>query len=159
MGSQPSRDHLRQRLLSARTVRQFSALSCVVLAMTTTVLAGHTGPSRRQSTPPPTTLGAASQSMIGSGCIPGPDSTTDRFRLGRFTREDDLTPRPGGSGHQVFHGITIGGGLRPSTNIAAQTGALDPTASAVVLSGGIGERETAPVVDVRLQRIRPLTGC
>jgi hypothetical protein len=125
-------------------------LGCIVLASTTTTFAVQQSPTR------PGTHIFAVKPMILNGCVQGPDASADQFRLSESAH--GMTSRPAGARgpSNKARRIKILGGFWPSTNIAAQAGGLDPIQAAMAVSGGIGVRETAPLIEVHVRNVRPL---
>jgi hypothetical protein len=126
---------------------------CIVLAATAVAFARETDPTQA-ATPQ-----SAVKRLILNGCVPGRDRRADWFTPSDFAHERGTTSPFGGADGQPHMGlrIKIVGGFRPSTNIAAQAGALDPTQAAMADAGGIAGPETAPLVEVRVRSARPPT--
>jgi hypothetical protein len=56
--------------------------------------------------------------------------------------------------------VTIAGGLKPSPNVAAQAGAIDPSQAANATAGGLAPTGTVELPEFRVTTIRPLgAGC
>jgi hypothetical protein len=104
-----------------------------------------------------------------SGCVERDPSGLDRFTITdtkdgsryRVTGKDfrEFLDRPVQlEGGVVVKGLKISGGLKPSTNVAAQAGAIDP--SRAVVQAATSESGTGQAVDVqefRVKAIRPAT--
>jgi hypothetical protein len=124
-------------------------LDCIVLAITVTAVAVVTGPMSGA-----THMSAINPTIL-NGCVQGSNSN-DRFMFSEFAHERGTSSRSAGAQPHASRRINILGGFRPSTNIAAQAGALDPTQAAMAESGGIGVREAPPLVEVPARSVRPL---
>jgi hypothetical protein len=121
----------------------------IVIVATASALTGPTQGATRIS---------AFKPLILNGCVQGPEASVDRFRSWDFAHSGDTTSplaRAAGPSHGSRR-IKIVGGFWPSTNVAAQAGALDPTQAAMVVSGGIGVRESTPLVEAPVRNARPL---
>ena len=128
-------------------------LGCIVLVLASAATAFAV----EQSPPQAGAHISAVKPMILTGCAQGSDASADRFRLSESAHHG-MTSRPAlasGPSHKTRR-IKILGGFWPSTNIAAQAGALDPTQAAMAVSGGTGIRETAPLIEVHVRSVRPL---
>jgi hypothetical protein len=102
-----------------------------------------------------------------SGCVERDPTAQDRFTITdkddgtkyRVTGKDfrEFINRPVQlDGGVVVKGLKISGGLRPSANVAAQAGAIDP--SRAVVQAATTESGTGTAVDVqefRVKAIRP----
>lgn len=121
----------------------------VVIAATAFALTGPTQGATRISPFKP---------LILNGCVQGAEASADRFRSWELAPNGDTIyrlARADGPPHGSRR-IKIVGGFWPSTNVAAQAGALDATQAAMVVSGGIGVRESTPLVEVPVRNPRPL---
>jgi hypothetical protein len=58
----------------------------------------------------------------------------------------------------VVKGVTIKGGLLPNPNVAAQAGAIDPTAAAVAASGGSAPVGAIDTMEFKVKAVRPGAG-
>jgi hypothetical protein len=94
---------------------------------------------------------SAFKPAIPDGCLQGPAASAGQFRSWELSPTGDTRSQVTGRDRleQGSHRIKIVGGLWPSTNVAAQAGALEPTQAAVVVSGGIGVRESMALVESR----------
>lgn len=54
--------------------------------------------------------------------------------------------------------LVIAGGLRPSANVAAQAGDIDPTHAAMATAGGSAGPGTFQLPDFRVKSVRPVSG-
>jgi hypothetical protein len=119
-------------------------LGCMAVVITATAFA-IAGPTQGA------TDISAFKPAIPDGCPQGPAASADRFRSWELAPTDDTRSRVAERDRlqQGSHRIKIVGGLWPSTNVAAQAGALEPTQAAVVVSGGIGVRESMALVESR----------
>jgi hypothetical protein len=103
-----------------------------------------------------------------SGCVERSGSTPGQYTLSdgrggaiyRLTGTDvrDFVGRRVeilGQGPRRF---TIAGGLKPSANVAAQAGAMDPTRAAMASAGGSAGPGTVDLPEFRVKSVKPLSG-
>jgi hypothetical protein len=105
-----------------------------------------------------------------TGCVQHDEANTDRYVLadGKSGVSYHLTGTDVreyiGRRVQIVGGtvaskrLQISGGLKPTPNIAAQGGAIDPGQAAVATIGGSAPTGDVQLPDFRIQAIRPLTG-
>ena len=92
-----------------------------------------------------------------TGCVHDLEGGPDQYVL--MDGKDKKTYRLSGKGLRPYVGrnVRVEGGLYPSTNVAAQAGAIDPAqAAAAALSAGAGPGTAQ--VELRVQRVRRLAG-
>lgn len=111
----------------------------LVLGWAATMSAAQTGSAPISLTPAP--WSPASPWVAAGGCGLGGARATE-FPLGAITdnRDKDAGSDLANVGVHAFRvlGVTIVGGFVPSTNVAAQAGALNPTQAAVMAAGEAG---------------------
>jgi hypothetical protein len=106
-----------------------------------------------------------------SGCVARSDAGTDQFTL--TDQKDKTTYRLSGVQAREYVGkrveviggvvgskkLQISGGLRPTPNVAAQAGAMDPSQAATAAAGGSGPGTgPAPTLEFKVRSIRPAEG-
>jgi hypothetical protein len=122
--------------------------------------------SKSQAAPPPQSRG-----LTLSGCVARSDAGTDQFTL--VDQTDKTTYRLSGASVREYVGkrvevvggvvnskkLRVSGGLRPTPNVAAQAGAIDPSQAATAAAGGSGPGTgPAPTLEFRIRTIRPAQG-
>lgn len=135
------------------------------------LLAGAVGLAAQTRTPPE--KAAPKTKMITlSGCVERSPSAPDQYTLtedapkGRVAAIYRLT----GTNMREFIGkrvevvgqsprrFTIGMGLTPNANVAAQAGAMDPTRAAVASAGGSAGPGTVELPEFRVKSVQPASG-
>ena len=88
----------------------------------------------------------AQQPVSLSACSPVDTGNRNRFVAAPASRVRFVPRSTGAALLRVGHGIRVVGGLMPSTNLAAQAGAIDPTIPAMAMaSGDLPRRGRVPV--------------
>ena len=89
----------------------------------------------------------AQQPVSLSACSPVDAGNPNRFVAASPARVRFVPRATGAALLRVGHGIRVGGGLVPSTNLAAQAGSIDPTIPAMAMaSGDLPRRGRVPVL-------------
>ena len=142
---------------------RFLAIGVIVGLGLSLTAAAQTG--TRPATPP------QSRGLTLSGCIARSDTGTDQFTL--YDQKDKTTYRLSGGQVREYVGkrvevvggvvnskkLQISGGLRPTPNVAAQAGAIDPAGAATAAAGGAAPGTgPAPTLDFKIRTIRPAEG-
>lgn len=132
----------------------------VVSAWTIPALSAQTGTPTPAQTQDQT---STSKVFTLNGCVQS-EAGTDQFTLWDTSdgRKDKPVYRLRGVDLKFFAGqrVRIVGGLLPSTNVAAQAGALDPARSSMVNAGGNGAAMpgTASLPEFQVKRVKRLGG-
>jgi hypothetical protein len=145
---------------------KFLRLAPILVVTALPAFAAQTGTTTTPSTPPSQTT--PPKLLTLTGCIQ-PGAEEDQFNLwdSSPSRKDKPAYRlSGGMDLKFFAGqkVRVVGGLLPSTNVAAQAGALDPAQSSMVSVGGVnaGGSVTAPagatLPEFRVKTVKRLTG-
>ena len=113
---------------------------------------------------------ARGRGLTISGCIARSDAGTDQFTI---VDQTNTTYRLSGGQVRDYVGkrvevvggvvnskkLQISGGLRPTPNVAAQAGAIDPAQAAVAAAGGSAPGTgPAPTLEFKVKSIRPAEG-
>ncbi len=134
--------------------------ACAVPALSAQTAPTTPAPSQDQKSP--------SKPLTLSGCVQGLGGT-DQYTLWDPTpsRKEAPVYRLSGVELKLFagHRVRVVGGLVPSTNVAAQAGALGPPQSSMVSVGGVNAggnpvtpAGTTPLPELRVKSIKLLTG-
>jgi hypothetical protein len=125
-----------------------------------------TAAAQSSKTPPP-----PSRALTLSGCVARSDAGTDQFTL--VDQTDKTTYRLSGAQVREYVGkrvevvggvvgskkLKISGGLRPTPNVAAQAGAMDPSQAATAAAGGSGPGTgPAPTLEFKVRSVRATPG-
>jgi hypothetical protein len=112
-----------------------------------------------------------SSTLTLSGCVQRGDTAANQYTL--VDRKNKATYRLSGTDVREYVGrrvqivggvvgskrLQISGGLKPTPNVAAQAGAMDPSQAATAAAGGSGPGTgPAPTLEFRIKSIRPTEG-
>jgi hypothetical protein len=112
-----------------------------------------------------------SRTLTLSGCVQRTDTAEAQYTL--IDRKDGRTYRLSGTNVRDYVGrrvqvvggvaaskrLQISGGLRPTPNVAAQAGAMDPSQAATAAAGGATPGSgPVPTIEFRIKSIRPAEG-
>src|SRR5262245_21501446 len=125
-----------------------------------------------QTTPTSTSKKNDSKSLTMTGCIGEDPSNAGNFTLADFTTGSTtyrltgtdvrryLGKRVSVTGAPLPSKPSIVGGLVPSTNVAAQAGAMDPTRAAMAAQGAEGGRKAGniEVPGLRVRSVKAIAG-
>jgi len=141
-------------LLKLRTMTIPLLVGLMVTWLTTTS-GGQSGQTSSQSSQ--VNPGKTDQPSVLVGCI-----TADQARANQFTLADEkagVTYRLNGTTLNTYSGrrVRIVGGLYPSTNVAAQASAIDPTKAAIAATTP-NEPASVQLQEFRVKEIRQLRG-
>ena len=92
-----------------------------------------------------TSTGEPDKSMVLVGCVSAAQANDDQVTLA--DPKAGVTYRLSGTKLRTYtgHRVRIVGGLYPSTNVAAQAGAIDPTKAAIAATTSSNAGQTGPV--------------
>jgi hypothetical protein len=135
-------------------------ITIIVVLSATPILAAQK--TSEKKTPSPSTPIAL------SGCVARSPTADDQFTL--LDNKDGSTYRLTGAdvhdfvGHRVqIAGRVVGSkkiqvefGLKPSPNVAAQAGAIDPSQAATATAGGLAPTGNVRLPEFRVRTVRPL---
>jgi len=123
-----------------------------------------------QTTPSPAAK-PSSRTLTLSGCVQRTDSSDAQYTL--IDRKNGKTYHLSGTDVRDYVGrrvqvvggvvaskrLQIAGGLRPTPNVAAQAGAMDPSQAATAAAGGTAPGSgPVPTLEFRIKSIRPAEG-
>jgi hypothetical protein len=113
----------------------------------------------------------SSRALTLSGCVQRSETAEDQYTL--LDGTDKTTYRLTGTDVKDYLGrrvqvvggvvdskrLKVSGGLKPTPNVAAQAGALDPTQAATAAAGGAAPGSgPVPTLEFRIKSIRPTEG-
>ena len=147
---------MKPRLFCAAVI---TASAAVVAAQTTTA-------------PMSTSKKTDTKSISVTGCVCEDGRTPGNFTLTDFTTGPTTYRLTGtdiwryrgkrvvATGTELPSKLTIGGGLVPSPNVAAQAGAMDPTRAAMAAQGSEGSTKpgSKEVPALRVRSVKPIAG-
>jgi hypothetical protein len=133
------------------------------------VLVGSATAAGAQTTAP--AAKPSSRTLTLSGCVQRTDTADAQYTL--IDRKDGKTYRLSGTDVRDYVGkrvrvvggvvaskrLQISGGLKPTPNVAAQAGAMDPSQAATAAAGGAAPGSgPVPTLEFRIKNIRPAEG-
>jgi hypothetical protein len=133
------------------------------------IVAAASGAATQTTTTPPAR--SPSRTLTLSGCVQRSETSTDQYML--IDRKDKTTYRLSGSDVRDYVGrpvqvvggvvaskrLQISGGLKPTPNVAAQAGAMDPSQAATAAAGGAAPGSgPVPTLEFKIKSIRPADG-
>jgi hypothetical protein len=136
---------------------------CVIALVASTSFAAAQTTKSPKKTPPP------AKPLTISGCV-ARSADADQYTI----EDKNGTYRLSGKDVHDFVGqrvqlaggvieskkLVISGGLKPSPNVAAQAGAIDPAQAANATAGGLAPTGTVVLPEFRVTTVRPLgAGC
>jgi hypothetical protein len=140
---------------------QLRQLSAVLIAAVASGAAAQTTPAPAKP---------SSRTLTLSGCVQRGDAAGDPYML--VDRKNKATYRLSGTDVRDYVGrpvqivggvvgskrLQISGGLRPTPNVAAQAGDMDPSRAATAAASGGPGTGPPPVLEFRIKSVRPVEG-
>jgi hypothetical protein len=134
------------------------SLACMIFAGSIASLTAQTtGPSSPPATQPLTST--IEKHVTMTGCVEAFDESAKHFTLS--DSESGIKYRLTGKDVKTFLGIKVRivGGLVPTTNLAAQAGAIDPARAAVATASGQGSNLSyIALPELRIGSVKRTTG-
>jgi hypothetical protein len=142
-------------------IMQLRQLSAVLIAAVASGAAAQTTPAPAKP---------SSRTLTLSGCVQRGDTAGDPYML--VDRKNKATYRLSGTDVRDYVGrpvqivggvvgskrLQISGGLRPTPNVAAQAGDMDPSRAATAAASGGPGTGPPPTLEFRVKSVRPVEG-